>query len=150
MQRFAGTGLTYGDLPGANDGIVGYETLGCPVNFDDLQLPVAAERPGLPKEIQIVAFTPSSNLAVGEYRASISALTDQGDLEFIASRIYGDTSKANLARVRHGNSVMLTCRPAGAAGGEVVTIGTVDWVFGLATDPAVARVTANVLDHLLG
>ncbi|WP_295509363.1 N,N-dimethylformamidase beta subunit family domain-containing protein [Accumulibacter sp.] len=147
---FAGTGLTYGDVLGADDGIVGYETLGCPVNFDDLQLPVAAERPGLPQEIEIVAFTPSSNLAVGEYPASISALTDQGDLEFIASRIYGDTSKANLARVRHGNSVMLTCRPAGAAGGEVVTIGTVDWVFGLATDPAVARVTANVLDHLLG
>jgi hypothetical protein len=44
---------------------------------------------------------------------------------------------------------MLTCRPAGATGGEVVTVGTVDWVFGLATDPAVAKVTANVLDHFL-
>ena len=29
--------------------------------------------------------------------------------------------------------------------GEVVTIGTTDWVFGLTTDPAVAQVTHNVL-----
>jgi hypothetical protein len=42
---------------------------------------------------------------------------------------------------------MLTCRPFGPDGGEVVTVGTTDWVFGLA-DPAVARVTSNVLVRL--
>jgi len=42
---------------------------------------------------------------------------------------------------------MLTCRPFGPDGGEVVTVGTTDWVFGLASDPAVMRVTANVLDR---
>ncbi|MGA9277315.1 N,N-dimethylformamidase beta subunit family domain-containing protein [Ilumatobacter sp.] len=146
---FAGTGLTYGDVLGVDDGIVGYETLGCPLTFDEFQLPVAAPRPGLPADIEIVAFTPSSNLAVGEYPASISALSDQGDLEFIAERVYGGTSDVNLARVRHGNSVMLSCRPNGPTGGEVVTVGTTDWVFGLDGDPAVAQVTANVLDHFL-
>ncbi len=50
--------------------------------------------------------------------------------------------------MRHGNAVMMTCRPFGPAAGEVVTVGTTDWVFGLADDPAVARVTANVLDRL--
>ena len=45
---------------------------------------------------------------------------------------------------------MLTCRPAGPDGGEVVTVGTTDWVFGLAADPAVAQVTANVLDRFSG
>jgi hypothetical protein len=44
---------------------------------------------------------------------------------------------------------MVVCRPFGRAPGEhhgeVVTIGTTDWVFGLATDPAVAQVTHNVL-----
>ena len=84
---------------------------------------------------------------MGEYPTSIAALSDQGDLEFIAERIHGDTSPASLARVRHGNAVMLTCRPFGPDGGEVVTIGTTDWVFGLADDPAVGRVTANVLDR---
>jgi hypothetical protein len=42
---------------------------------------------------------------------------------------------------------MLTCRPFGRDGGEVITIGTTDWVFGLAGDPFVARVTGNVIDH---
>ncbi len=144
-----GTGLTYGDVLGADDGVVGYETLGRPLTFDELQLPVPVDRPDMPEDTEIVAFTPSSNLAVGEYPASISALSDQGDLEFIATRIHGDTTDANLARVRHGNSVMLTCRPFGGDGGEVVTIGTTDWVFGLRSDPAVARVTANVLDRLI-
>ena len=70
-----------------------------------------------------------------------------GDAEFIATRLYGDAGDTNLARVRHGNAVMLTCRPFGPDGGEVVTVGTTDWVFGLASDPAVMRVTANVLDR---
>ena len=144
---FEGTGLAYGDVLGADDGVVGYETVGCPVNFDEFQLPVAAHRPGMPDDIEIVAFTPSSNLRVGEYPASIAALSDQGDAEFIASRLYGDTGEDNVARVLHGNAVMLTCRPAGADGGEVVTVGSTDWVFGL-KDPAVGRVTSNVLEHL--
>ncbi|MGB9347425.1 MAG: N,N-dimethylformamidase beta subunit family domain-containing protein [Ilumatobacteraceae bacterium] len=142
-----GTGLGYGDVLGADEGVVGYETLGCPLTFDDLQLPIARSHPGLPADIEIVAFTPSSNLVVGEYPASISALSDQGDAEFIATRLYGDAGDRNLTRVRHGNAVMLTCRPFGPDGGEVVTVGTTDWVFGLASDAAVARVTANVLDH---
>ena len=145
-----GTGLTYGDVLGAADGVVGYETVGCPLTFDDLQLPVAVSRPDLPADIEIVAFTPSSNLGMGDYPASIAALSDQGDMEFLAERLYGDTSAHNLARVRHGNAVMLTCRPFGVSGGDVVTVGTTDWVFGLAGDPAVGRVTANVLARYCG
>lgn len=144
----AGSGLRYGDVLGADDGVVGYETVGCPITLDEYQLPVAAARDGLPADIEIVAVTPSSNLGVGEYPASIAALSDQGDLEFIATRLHGDTSADSLARVRHGNAVMLTCRPFGDAGGEVVTVGSTDWVFGLADDPAVARVTANALSRL--
>jgi hypothetical protein len=145
-----GTGLNYGDVLGADHGVVGYETVGCPIAFDDHQLPIAADRPGLPDEIEIVAFTPSSNLGMGDYPSSIAALSDQGDMEFIAERLYGDTSEANLARVRYGNAVMLTCRPFGTDGGEVVTVGTTDWVFGLAADRAVGKVTANVLDRFIG
>lgn len=146
---FDGTSLRYGDVLGGDDGVVGYETVGCPVAFDEYQLPVAAERPGLPADqIEIVAFTPSSSLGVGEYPASISALSDQGDLEFVAERLYGAADDDGRRRVRHGNAVMLTCRPAGAGGGQVVTVGTTDWVFGLAEDPDVATVTDNVLRRL--
>lgn len=140
-----GTHLGYGDVLGTKHGVVGYETVGCPVTFDEFQLPVAADRPGFPPDIEVVAMTPSSNLGMGDYPKSIAALSDQGDLEFIAERLYGDTSKQNLARVRYGNAVMLTCRPFGPSAGEVVTIGTTDWVFGLSDDPAVARVTTNAL-----
>jgi hypothetical protein len=97
--------------------------------------------------VEVVAFTPSSNLAMGEYPASISALDDQGDLEFIATRLYGGLDDTSRARVRHGNAVMLTCRPFGASGGEVVTVGTTDWVFGLPSDPHVQQVTRNIVDR---
>ena len=144
---FADTDLRYGDMLGAQDGIVGYETLGCRIQFDEFQLPIRAGGDNSPEEMEIVAFVPSSNLAVGEYPASISALNDQGDLEFIASRLYGDLSAESIARVRYGNAVMLTCWPYGHDKGEVVTIGTTDWAFGLANDAAVGQVTSNVFKH---
>lgn len=144
----AGTDLRYGDLLGAKHGVVGYETVGCPIDLDDYQLPIARPGPDRPTDIEIVALSPSSNLGVGEYPASISALSDQGDLEFIAARLYGRVDEDTLARCRYGNAVLLVCRP-GPSAGEVVVIGTTDWVFGLADDPAVAQVMANVLDRYL-
>ena len=53
----------------------------------------------------------------------------------------GSTAAARqaLAKVRHGNAVMLTCRPFGAGGGQVLTVGSTDWVFGLAHDAGVQR-----------
>ena len=146
---FEGTGLRYGDLLGADHGVVGYETVGCPISLDELQLPVVRPVDGMPDDHEIVGLCLSSNLGVGEYPKSISALNDQGDLEFLAERYYGDTSPENLAKVRHGNAVMVVCRPQGAAGGEVVTIGSTDWVFGLADDDLVAAVTANILNRFL-
>jgi hypothetical protein len=145
----AGTGLRYGDLLGADDGVVGYETVGCRITFDDYQLPVTAGGDGTPSDVEIVAFTPSSNLGMGDYPASIAALSDQGDLEFIATRLYGNVDDDSIARVRHGNAVIVVCRPFGRGGGEVVTIGSTDWVFGLAADPAVAQVTRNALHRFI-
>jgi hypothetical protein len=146
----AGTGMLYGDLLGADDGVVGYETVGCRITFDDYQLPIAAGGDGTPRDVEIVAFTPASNLGMGDYPASIAALSDQGDLEFIASRLHGGLDDDSIARVRHGNAVIVVCRPFGRGGGEVVTIGSTDWVFGLGADPAVAQVTRNALHRFVG
>ena len=100
-----------------------------------------------------MALTPSSNIGVGEYPASISALSDQGDIEFTASRFYGRVDADSLARCRYGNSVMLVTRPyadrVNRQDGEVMVVGTTDWVFGLADDPAVAQVTRNILNRHL-
>ena len=163
---FEGTGLRYGDLLGRDDGVVGYETVGCRLGLDDFQLPVAIPfgvgGGTTPSDIEVVAFTPSSNLGHGESPASVASAADQDDLEFITSASTARRPR-NLARARYGNAVMLTCRPFGsspsasdssprnapgnAPGGQVVTIGTTDWVFGL-QDPTVSQVTANVLRRL--
>ncbi|MGZ0175691.1 MAG: N,N-dimethylformamidase beta subunit family domain-containing protein [Acidimicrobiales bacterium] len=144
---FEGTGLRYGDLLGGDHGVVGYETIGCPITLDEYQLPVVRPVAGMPTDHEIVGLSLSSNLGMGEYPKSISALNDQGDLEFLAERYYGDTSPENLARVRHGNAVMVVCRPQGTSGGEVVTVGSTDWVFGLADDRLVSQVTANIMNR---
>ena len=147
-----GTGLRYGDVLGADDGVVGYETVGTRIAFDELNLPLAVPdvsvaHDALPDYVEIVALTPVSNLGMGEYPASIAALDDQGDLEFVAERLYGGGEQA-LAKTRHGNAVLLTCRPFGASGGQVVTAGSTDWVFGLAGDAGVKRVSLNAVIKL--
>ncbi len=142
---FEGTGLRYGDQLGAAYGAVGYETVGVKLNFDDVGLPISLT-PGAPPT-EVVAFSPASNLGAGDYPASVAAGADQCDLEFMAERLYGDLSAESLAKVRHGNAAMLTCRPFGDSGGQVVTIGTTDWVYAL-PDPAVSQITANVINRL--
>lgn len=150
---FESTNLRYGDVIGIDAGVVGYETVGCPIDFDHHQLPIPRTTgvpPGmtaLPTEIDILAFAPASNVGMGEYPASISALSDQGDLEFLAERLYGEINDDSLARCRYGNSVMSVCRPF-EGGGTVVVIGSTDWVFGLGSDPVVQQITANILDRL--
>ncbi|MDP2291226.1 MAG: hypothetical protein Q8M22_08540 [Actinomycetota bacterium] len=143
---FDGTGLRYGDQLGAAHGAVGYETVGCRLGFDAYGLPISMNVDA-PPHTEIVAFAPASNLGEGDYPASVAASSDQCDLEFVAERLYGDTSPDSLARVRYGNATMLTCRPAGDAGGTVATIGSTDWVYGL-DDPMVSQVTANVVRRL--
>lgn len=147
-----GTELGWGDTVGVDDGVVGYETLGAPLAIDDEQRLVVSRTDAttvehMPVDHTIVGFTLSSNLAAGEYPASIAALSDQGDLEFIATRLSGDTEPATLDRWRRGNALMLECRPQGDQGGQVVTVGTTDWIFGLG-DPHVAKITDNVLREL--
>ena len=143
-----GTSLRYGDVLGARDGVVGYETLGCHITLDDEHLPISTGKDGSPSDHTIVAMCPSSNLGVGDYPKSISALNDQGDLEFIAERIHGGANETNKRRVRHGNAVMVETRPFGIDGGTVVTVGTTDWSFGLGTDRTVEQVTRNALNRL--
>jgi hypothetical protein len=144
---FVGTDLRYGDMIGAHHGIVGYETVGCRLQLDEYGLPVSVA-PGAPPS-EVVAWAPSSNLGAADYPAGSVSFTDaeQVDLDFVASRLYaapdGSIDDRARDRVRHGNAVMLTCRPF-PDGGEVATIGSTDWVFGL-DDPAVDRITHNIV-----
>lgn len=145
---FEGTELRYGDQLGAAHGVVGYETVGVRLGLDEYGLPVSST-PGAPPT-EVVAWAPSSNLGADDYPAGSVSFTgtDQVDLDFVAARLYGEVTDDTRDRVRHGNAVMAVCRPV-AAGGEVVTVGSTDWVFGL-DDADVDRVTANILRRLGG
>ncbi len=139
------TDLGWGDLLGADHGIVGYETVGCPIQLDDYHEPQVRPVAGMPDDVTIVGLALSGNLGVGDYPKSIAALSDQGDLEFLAERFYGELNDDTKRRVRQGTAVLSTCRPFGATGGTVVTAGTTDWVYGLGLDPVVDQVTDNIL-----
>ena len=146
----AGTGLRYGDVLGADDGVVGYETVGTRFALDELNLPVAVPDPcaggrRLPDDVEIVALTPVSNLAMGEYPESIAALDDQGDLEFIAERVYGggETSDRQGPPRQRRDPHLQAVRRSWRAGGDGRQHRF--WVFGLAEDVCVKTVTQNAV-----
>jgi hypothetical protein len=145
---FEGTDLRYGDQLGAASGVVGYETVGCRLGFDEYGLPISVTPDAPPTDI--VAWAPASNLGRDDYPAGSVSFTgsDQVDLDFVAARLHGDASDDSRDRVRHGNAVMAVSRPF-PDGGEVVTVGSTDWVFGLG-DPTIDQVTLNILRRLGG
>jgi hypothetical protein len=115
-----GTQLKKGDTFGSKDTIVGYECDGCELEWKD-GLPFATHRDGTPKDFTVLATCP--------------ARWHPDDCEWYEKWEKGRT----------GNSVigMYT------NGGTVVTVGTTDWSHGLrGNDPAVIRITKNVLDRL--
>lgn len=120
---FAGTDLKKGDVFGAKEGkykVVGYECDGCELEWKD-GLPYPTHRDGTPKDFTVVATCPA--------------------------RWHPDDSDwyERWEKGRTGNAVVGTY----TNGGTVVTVGTTDWSHGLrGGDPAVTRITKNVLDRL--
>src|SRR5262249_52299550 len=120
---FAGTDLKKGDVFGAKEGkykVVGYECDGCELEWK-AGLPYPTHRDGTPKDFTVVATCPA--------------------------RWHPDDSDwyERWEKGRTGNAVVGTY----TNGGTVVTVGTTDWSHGLrGGDPAVTRITRNVLDRL--
>jgi hypothetical protein len=122
---FAGTDLKRGDRFGASlpkYKVVGYECDGCELTWKD-GLPYPTHRDGTPDNFEVLATCP--------------AQWHPDDCEWY--------EKWEKGRV--GNAVIGTYTHPG--GGAVVTVGSTDWAFGLrGNDPAVVRITKNVLDRL--
>jgi hypothetical protein len=120
----AGTGLAAGAEFGGERSIVGYECDGC--EFTRLDgLPVPTGRDGTPENFEIVATAPAS---WGEE----------------STLLWWDA----FPRKEQGHACLgVSVRPSG---GMVFTAGTTDWSHGLLppADPAVARITRNVIDRL--
>jgi hypothetical protein len=117
---FEGTTLKRGDVFGAKDNVVGYECDGCELDWKE-GLPFSTFRDGTPKSFTVLATCP--------------ARWHPDDCEWYDRWENGRT----------GNAVVGTY----TNGGTVVTVGTTDWSHGLrGNDPAVMRITKNVLDKL--
>ena len=145
---FGGTDLRYGDVLGADDGVVGYECDGCALTLVD-GLPVPTGEDGCPPGFEVLATAPAHLWSVdadgNDYPPALAATRPIGELQAVALTLFGDASPASCRRIAHGNAVLGTY----TAGGTVVSCGSTDWVFGLAGgDPLVERVTRNALERL--
>jgi hypothetical protein len=120
---FAGTDLKRGDafgakLPGYK--VVGYECDGCELTWTD-GLPSPTHKDGTPENFEVLATCP--------------ARWHPDDCEWYEKWEKGRT----------GNAVLGTY----TRGGTVLTVGSTDWSHGLrGNDPAITRITRNVLDRL--
>lgn len=144
---FEGTDIRYGDLFGVRDCVTAYEVDGCEftLSLDD-GLPVPTGRDGTPEDFTILASAParlwSKDELPSRYRSD-----EPGDLEGTAMSVFGDASPEAIARLSHNHAVMGTY----TRGGTVFTTGTADWTYGLAgQDPAIMKITRNVIDRLSG
>jgi hypothetical protein len=151
---FEGTDLRYGDLVGARHGVVGYECDGCELTLRN-GLPVPTHADGCPAGFEVLATAParlwSVDHATGEndYPVGLRPMRPRGELQDVAKVLFGDDSTETVARIAHGSAVLGTFEAPG--GGTVVTTGCTDWAYGLAgDDPAVERITRNLLDRLSG
>lgn len=117
---FEGTDLKRDDRFGGKDTIVGYECDGCEMNWKD-GLPYPTHRDGTPETFEILGTCP--------------ARWAPGDSVFYEK----------FPKDRVGASVLGVY----TRGGTVFTCGSTDWAHGLrGKDPAVERITKNVLERL--
>jgi hypothetical protein len=143
---FAGTGLFYGDLLGADSHIYGYEV-------DGLDYEIRNGRPyptaisGAPDGLEILAMGMASQIEEADFLQPEDQFFADEDGRFIAETFYGDASDENLEKVRYSNGMIVNFR---RGKGEVFHAGSCEWVAGLLKcDAMVERVTANVLDRFL-
>jgi hypothetical protein len=143
---FAGTGLYYGDLLGAEGHVFGYEVDGLDYVVRD-GLPEPTGKGGAPVGLEILALGMSS---LKEESADIAAddqFLSDADAKFVAELLVGDPGDAAVNSVKRGAGMIVNF-PRGK--GEVFHAGSCEWVAGLLRrDAMVETVTSNVLNRYL-
>jgi hypothetical protein len=143
---FAGTGLFYGDLLGAESHIYGYEVDGLDYEIRH-GLPYPSPTSGAPEGLEILALGMASQVEESDVLAPEDLFFGDEDGRFIAETLYGEASDENLEKVRYSNGMIVNF-PKGK--GEVFHAGTCEWVAGLLReDPMVERVTQNIFRRYL-
>lgn len=143
---FAGTGIYYGDLLGAEGHAFGYEVDGLDYVIRG-GMPEPEQNAGAPEGLEILALGMSS---LKEESADIPAddqFLSDADAKFVAETLIGNDGDAAVDRVKRGCGMIVNF-PRGK--GEVFHAGSCEWVAALLRrDAMVERVTANVLDRYL-
>ncbi len=143
---FAGTGIYYGDILGAEGHAFGYEVDGLDYIIRG-GLPEPTEDSGAPDGLEILALGMSS---LKEESADIAAddqFLSDADAKFVAETLIGDAGEASVDKVKRGCGMIVNF-PRGK--GEVFHAGSCEWVAALKRgDTMVERVTANVLNRYL-
>ena len=142
---FSGTEFEWGDLLGAKSTVVGYECDGCVFTLVDGR-PVPTGEDGCPANFEILATSPTSPF---DRRTMLRPPPDHvlSEIEFVALRLFGDSSATATERIAYGHAVFGTWTTP--AGGVVVTTGCTDWACGLGVgDVDVEKVTHNILRRL--
>ncbi len=146
---FAGTDLHYGDTIGATAIAVGYEVDGCDLTIvDGRVVPTGAD--STPASLEVLATAPAHLISITadvcEAPVALWAGVDPpGDLEYVASILFGDDSPSHVDRIRRGNAVMAIFMKGQ---GTVFNAGSANWCYGLGTDQNVEQITANVVAAL--
>ena len=143
---FEGTELFRGDLLGAVGTVVGYECDGCELQLID-GVPVPTGTDGCPPGTVVLATAPASPFtrATAQRPVPDDALSE---VEFHAWRVLGGHDADTARRLEAGHAVFAV-RDGEAGHGTVVSTGCTDWVWGLdAADPAIERITTNMLSRL--
>ncbi len=143
---FAGTGLSYGDLLGAQGHAFGYEVDGLDYIIRG-GLPEPSAASGAPPGLSILAL---GLAALKEERSAVpldDLFLSDDDAKYVAEILHGEQSEAAVDRVKRGAG-MIVHFARGA--GEVFHAGSCEWVAALRRRDAMAeRVTANVLTRYL-
>ncbi len=117
---FEGTNLKRDDRFGGIDTIVGYECDGCEMTWQD-GVPSPTHKDGTPKSFTILGSCPA------QWAPDDCLWYDRFPSDRVGAAVLGIYTQ----------------------GGTVVTAGTTDWAHGLrGNDPAVVKITRNVLDRL--
>ncbi len=143
---FAGTGIYYGDVLGAESHVFGYEVDGLEHEVRG-GLPYATDKDA-PEGLQILAVGMASQVEESADIAMEDQFLADEDGRFSAEVLYGTASDADLDRVKRSNGMIVNF-PRGK--GEVFHAGSCEWVAGLLRhDAMVEQVTKNVLNRYLG
>jgi hypothetical protein len=143
---FAGTGVYYGDVLGADGHAFGYEVDGLDYIIRG-GLPEPTETSGAPDGLQILALGMSALKEESIHLPADDRFLSDDDARFVAEIVVGDGGDAAVDRVKRGAGMIVNF-PRGR--GEVFHAGSCEWVAALSRrDAMVERVTTNVLARYL-